>query len=386
MSEEETEITEKKASFGGKSAGQIIIIILGVGMIFMMLFSFFLGDDEEKNNSRSGAVEIAGSLPDSQVVAQPDDQIAKEWQAALKQQQDKKIKEQGGIGKAVIVNSAGIYDKGESEPIIEIQDKKNRRQVKTANTNRSAQKKQKRDVNPYVAKLSNVYRQWDKPIKDSVGVNLLIPPDLVNESEENLVVSSSATESYDKEYLNLFKEKGIDFLKIYPAHLDLGYNSDYGDLMILTVHHPGLKKAKFKAKVSKGAYGERAAITVTQLVLSDGRVVNVNGVVVDENSRLPSVGGKVNRHIIHNTVFGFGASLLESFGAYKELDSGLVRNMSIFPSVGSDTETTIDTDGLVVANAADAMANSLKQTGTVRPNTLKTKPFKAVGVVFLPNS
>lgn len=236
--------------------------------------------------------------------------------------------------------------------------------------------------NPYAPQISELFAQWDTPNQAGQGKNLYIPESIYAASDAPTVneVSDGATESR-----RILNERNVDYLQVYPATLELGYNSDTGGLMIVTVHHQGLKGIKFQADTSIGAYNERAAITLKTGVLEDGTAFNVEAVVVDQKDRIPSVKGKVNRHLIYNTVYGLGTSLLDAFAQYSELDAGLVRGVSLFPSIPTNTnEQAVDTDGLVVANGAKALSSSIKQLGEFRPNTLTTKPWKTVGVVFLP--
>jgi len=243
-------------------------------------------------------------------------------------------------------------------------------------------KSKKKDINPYTAKVKDVFSQWDQKTKKSNGVNLYIPQDILDEIDGANVIANDTVDTAQESRL-ILKESGVDYLQVIPATLELGYNSDMGGLMIVSVHHKGLRGVKFQAEASVGAYGERAAITVRKGVFPDGRIISVEGVIVDQDDRVPSVKGKVDRHVIHNTVFGLGTALLDSFARYKELDAGLVNDLSLFPNI-TGSEQTIDTDGLVVANGADALSRSLKENGSFRPNTLNTKAFKTVGIVFLP--
>ena len=232
------------------------------------------------------------------------------------------------------------------------------------------------EENPYVADLRNLYAAWGAPVQASVGVNLFTPskrPDF----NQAVITGDGADDNANKQ----LSERGVKFLRVYSGTLELGYNSDTGGLMVVSVHLPGLRDVKFQAVTQVGAYNERAAIELIKAVTDDGEVFDVKGVVIDQTDRIPSITGKVDRHILYNTIYGFGTAFLDAYAQYRTIDAGAGLSLPIINTGGT---TSVDTDGVIVGNAAGAVSSSIKQLGEFRPNTLTTKAFTTVGVVFLP--
>lgn len=376
--------------------GKIIIIIILFLMILALILKFAGGVVSSKSSSddkKSGDVEVIKPPPINKLAAGPDVEADPAMVEDIKTKHEKTVEEDSGFRKSTVLppmGGVGVDEKisgleaeltalgvdvAAFEP--EPKPKMTKPVVVSKSNNKKEKTKKKEDVNPYTPRIEKLYAKWGKANQSNgTGINLSIPMDLYD-GEPN--VEPSAEEKYN----NFMKENGVDFLKVHPATLELGYNSDMGGLMIVSVNHPGLKGVRFLAETTVGAYNKRAAITLTKGLSPDGSVFQVDGVVVDQNDRVPSVTGKVKRHFLYNTVFGFGTSLLEGFAKYSELDAGLVRGTSLFPNINGNVPE-IDSDGLIVAQGASALASSIKAQGSFRPNTLTTKPWKTVGVVFLP--
>lgn len=382
--------------FGNLSFSQIGIRLLLVLAVIMFAVKL-LWPDSSNNNSNNTKVQVAKGVSGSDKLTEPGGVADKLLMEDIVQDYNQNQLAQAGHGKATVAPPTGVETK--KDPSIEAKTN----ELKNANpglgiielsqndnlpkppSNRPKEQGKKKSnnngENPYVRKISNLYSIWDQGSAPAKGVNLSIPSDLVAEVEQERVDAQNVILNQDSR--QILMDRGVEYLRVLPATLDLGYNSDTGGLMIVTVHHPALEGVKFLADTTVGAYNERAAITLRKALLEDGKVLNVEGVVVDQKERIPSVTGDIDRHLLRNSIYGLGTSLLDSFAAFKQLDSGLVNSFSLFPPV-AENQQTVDSDGLLVANGADALSRSIKEAGSFRPNTLTTEPFMSVGVVFIP--
>lgn len=383
----------KSSSLKGLGAGKIVIIIFVVLIVLMLILqvtSGYMKSDKKSDNTTTGNVEVLDPPNTSELIVEPDVGADPNMMEGIIEKHAETVEKDSGFRSAVVLPPVGgvdvknektlaqeLKEMGLDVPKIEPEPKQNEQKAEPKSRNKK--QSDKKDVNPYTNRISDLYKKWDVKKEDSISVNLVIPQDVLASQQSPVNQETNTTD----EYRDYMRSKGIDFLKVYPATLELGYNSDTGGLMILSVHHKGLKGVKFQATTSVGAYNERAAITLTTGVDEDGNVFSVQGVVVDQNDRIPSVKGKVDRHLLYNTIYGFGTSLLDAFAQYSELDAGVARGISIFPNTNS-SEPQIDSDGLVVAQGASALSQSIREQGAFRPNTLTTEPWRTVGVVFLP--
>ena len=388
MSEENVSATviegksSKTKNFG--TLGKVVVFCMLLAVL-MIIYAFFAGGSTEESNGKG--TNIAGGVKESALITKPDEPVDPQIKKDIIDKHEKEVKTESGAGVATTAPVVGVSLT--PDPITSLKPPgmlnavdQNKAKKTPVRPKGEGKKSKKKDINPFTVKVKDLYGQWDQATKKTSGVNLYIPQDILNEYNSTKVVESDTVNTAQESRI-VFKEKGVDYLRVLPATLQLGYNSDFGDLMIVTVHHKGLEGVRFQAKVSVGAYGERAGIKVTTGLMPDGRIIEVEGVIVDQDDRIPSVKGKVDRHVMHNVVFGLSTVFLDSFARYKELDAGLVNDFSLFPNI-SGSEQTIDTDGLVVANGADALSRSIKESGSFRSNTLTTKAFKSVGIVFLP--
>lgn len=380
-----------KSITSGKVVVFIVIGIIAVIFVFKVLagiYKAYTGNGD--STVMPEKVSVVSGPKTSDIIASPEEPVDEIQLGAIKEKHNKVVEESSGHRQTVVMPSISGVDVSDleaqfitlnensktipeivEEPVVEPPPPPSNKGEKGKN------------VNPYSAQIEKLFSTWDKDVSSAKGVNLYVP-EIVYSDPLDAINNDPADSNLESR--RILKERSVDYLQVYPATLELGYNSDTGGLMIVSVHHPGLQGVKFQASTSVGAYNERAAITLSTGVLEDGTIFDVQAVVVDQKDRIPSVKGKVDRHLLYNTIFGFGTSLLDGFAQYSELDAGLVRGISIFPSTTTPQEDTIDSDGLIAANGAKSLSSSIKQLGEFRPNTLTTKPWKTVGVVFLPKS
>jgi hypothetical protein len=373
------------------SLGKKFILLIAVLLVLMLVVQIF-SSAVNKTTSSEKKIEVQETNVMDQpsaneMVQDPLEDADILLQDAIDEKHMQEVKESSGHGKATTKSSVSsqsiagmsmedrlkdlgleVYEPPKRKPVAEAK--------KVPEKKDPPPSKSKSDINPYTANFRTLYASWDKPIAPSQSVNLSIPQDVINERAE--AQSEDDNRNISNQELS---DRGVRFLQVYSGTLELGYNSDTGGLMVVSVHLPGLRDVKFQAETQIGAYNERAAIELVRGVTDSGEMFDVSGVIVDQNDRIPSIKGKVNRHIIHNTIYGFATTFLDAFAAYKTIDSGAGVNL---PIINTGGDNNVDTDGVIVGNAASSVSRSVKQLGEFRPNTLTKKAFTTVGVVFLP--
>ncbi len=172
-------------------------------------------------------------------------------------------------------------------------------------------------------------------------------------------------------------DRRIPYLKVIPAWTVIGYNSDMGSEMVVQLASGPLRGHRLYGQASTSKYAEGAYFHFTTMTDPAGRNPQpVNAFAVDAKTRIPSVPGKVNRHLLHNTVFGFATSF---FNAY-----GQTISVAANPPTGIFNTPQVDTDRLLQGEAISTASQTLQKMGQYRPPTLTQKQGRPLGVIFVP--
>ncbi|MFK5892253.1 MAG: hypothetical protein QM504_03415 [Pseudomonadota bacterium] len=184
-------------------------------------------------------------------------------------------------------------------------------------------------------------------------------------------------------YNNILPKK-LRYLNVIPGVLILGHDSDGGKEMIAEVLSGNFKGARLFGNVSVSQYVEKAFIKFTVMNYKDV-LYDISAIAVDPNSNIPSISGKVDKHWIHNVVYGFGVGFLDAFAAVRGIQGQYTNTTSSIPGLGLVDSVSIDTDAIIQSTTALAASKTLTSLGQHRKPTYTKSAYTGVGLVFLPD-